>query len=392
MPQPPQFVALVAVFTSQPFAALLSQFANPALQEPTPHTPAEHPGVPFATAAQNRPQAPQFVTLVKVFVSQPFATLPSQLANGALQEPIAHTLEMHARVPFGTVGHMVLQAPQLFASLALFTSQPLAAMLSQFRNVPLQEATPHTLEAQPAVPFAGFGQARPQPPQLATSEVVFTSQPFAAWLSQSPNPALHEATPQVLEEQPAVPFAGAGHPAPQPPQFTTSEVVSTSQPFPAWPSQLANPASHEARPQAAAAQPGVPFATAGQALPQLPQFAALVSVSTHPPAQQVPPAPQAVPQAPQCRSLVARSTHAPPQQVSPLQSPSPLQPAGSSPPPPPHPTAVPASSNTTTHPIESRLMCAFPRGVTRTEGRITRCVTPRNPSSGGSEEAPMNAG
>jgi hypothetical protein len=57
-PQAPQFVALLRMSTSQPFASIPSQFAKPALQLAMPHTPAVHEGVALGTE-QAFPQAPQ---------------------------------------------------------------------------------------------------------------------------------------------------------------------------------------------------------------------------------------------------------------------------------------------------------------------------------------------
>jgi hypothetical protein len=58
--------------TSQPFAALASQFAKGAVHAATVQALAAQPAVPFATE-QTFPQAPQLFASVLVLVSQPSA-------------------------------------------------------------------------------------------------------------------------------------------------------------------------------------------------------------------------------------------------------------------------------------------------------------------------------
>lgn len=60
-------------------------------------------------------------------------------------------------------------------------------------------------------------------------------------------------------------------------------LMFVSQPLVMLPSQLSKPLLQLPMPQLLAAQPGVPFAIAGQIFPQVPQLAALVAVSvSHP--------------------------------------------------------------------------------------------------------------
>ena len=74
-------------------------------------------------------QLPQWLTSVEVFVSHPFAKLPSQLENGAAQVVIVHTPLMHVAVPFGTVvGQVLPHWPQLALSLARFLQTPLQSV------------------------------------------------------------------------------------------------------------------------------------------------------------------------------------------------------------------------------------------------------------------------
>jgi hypothetical protein len=76
-PQRPQFAASELRFTSQPFAALPSQFANPGRHAPIAHVPPAHIGAAFGKL-QAIPHAPQLFTSLPVGVSHPFAALPSQ--------------------------------------------------------------------------------------------------------------------------------------------------------------------------------------------------------------------------------------------------------------------------------------------------------------------------
>jgi hypothetical protein len=69
--------ATVVSEVSQPLAALPSQLPHPELHE-IEHAPSVHVAVPFVLL-QIVPHVPQLFELVCVFVSQPFATVPSQL-------------------------------------------------------------------------------------------------------------------------------------------------------------------------------------------------------------------------------------------------------------------------------------------------------------------------
>ena len=69
MPQAPQLV-FVVVAVSQPLATMPSQLAQPASQVPMPQTPAAHDAVAWGML-HAVPHAPQAVTVVLRFVSQP---------------------------------------------------------------------------------------------------------------------------------------------------------------------------------------------------------------------------------------------------------------------------------------------------------------------------------
>ncbi len=56
------------------------QSARPSAQLPTPHTPITHAGIPLVGVGHVRPHIPQCATLALRFTSQPFAALMSQSA------------------------------------------------------------------------------------------------------------------------------------------------------------------------------------------------------------------------------------------------------------------------------------------------------------------------
>jgi hypothetical protein len=118
-------------------------------------------------------------------------------------------------------------------------------------------------------------QPVPQAPQLARSVRVFTSQPSLAMALQLAKPALHAPRPQVPSVQVAAALR-AVHARPQAPQCEGLVRVLVSQPSAAMALQLPKPVM-QVIPQAPAAQDAVAFIPAGQALPQRPQFMALVA-------------------------------------------------------------------------------------------------------------------
>jgi hypothetical protein len=97
-----------------------------------PHAPFEQPAVAFAGAEQDKPQAPQLETSLATLFSQPSATLPLQFPKFASQLPMPQTPPKQPAEPFAGMGHTTPHAPQLFASVETFCSQPSAAMPLQF--------------------------------------------------------------------------------------------------------------------------------------------------------------------------------------------------------------------------------------------------------------------
>jgi hypothetical protein len=370
----PQCVADVLRLVSQPLAGFVSQSPKPAAHAATAHVPFVHAGVALASE-QARPQAPQWLTALRVLVSQPLATFMSQSPK-----PVAQAIEqrpaVHAAVPLAAL-HALPHAPQWAVVVERLVSHPLAALPSQSPKPALQRASVHVPPVQAATPLAKLhalpqrpqcvtevwrsahapehavsipqsvahdpwrhtcvaGQARPHAPQWAGVDWRSASQPLAASRSQSPRLATQVITAHVPAAHVAVAL-GSAQARPHIPQWSLAVRVSVSQPLAALPSQSPKPALH-ATAQRPDAHEGVPLA-ALHALPHAPQWAAAVERSVSQPlagfmSQSPKPAlhvtaqrpathadvplgraPQAFPQAPQCAESVFGSTHAPSQRI-----------------------------------------------------------------------------
>lgn len=179
------------------------------------HDPPEQSGVLFGVGKHNVPQVPQLCRSVARLASHPFAAFPSQFASPRLQIKL-HIPPEQTGLPFGTWGQDTPQTPQLFGSFIRLVSHPFARFPSQFPKPP-----PHWKLQFPAeqnvMPFGPVGQVCPQPPQLAGSVPVFDSHPLTGLPSQSENPALH-CKPQLPAEQVAMLFGPEGHVLVQEPQ------------------------------------------------------------------------------------------------------------------------------------------------------------------------------
>ena len=138
-------------------------------------------------------------------------------------------------------------------------------------------------EQAPAIHISLAAQTLPHWPQLFLSVFVLISQPFASFISQLANPALHVPRLHTLALHCAAPLAYAGHALPQPLQCATLVVMLVSQPLATAPSQLSKLALQLAIPQLLAAHPATPLATAGHAFPHVPQFPTFVAVSVSQP-------------------------------------------------------------------------------------------------------------
>ena len=129
LPQPPQLPRLVLMFVSQPFAGLPSQSANPAAQVPSWQAPPWQVADAFAKL-HALPQPPQLPALVVVSVSQPSATVPLQLAKPVWHDTIPHVPPWQLVVAFARA-QTFPHDPQLAMLVLRFTSQPVCGLLSQ---------------------------------------------------------------------------------------------------------------------------------------------------------------------------------------------------------------------------------------------------------------------
>jgi hypothetical protein len=191
--QPPQWLASVCRFVSQPFAGLPSQSPKPGLQAIV-QEPMAQEGVPFVVL-QALPHAPQFVALAARFVSQPLAGLPSQSAYVPVHDTTAHAPALQFEIAFGSA-HALPHAPQ-FDIVSRLVSQPSAYMPLQSAQPALQLAIEHAEAVQAPVPFATVHTC-PHVPQLFASVVrlVVHMPP-----EQAPNPAGHETVPHIPARQ-----------------------------------------------------------------------------------------------------------------------------------------------------------------------------------------------
>jgi hypothetical protein len=171
--------------------------------------------------------APQFVFDVFVFVSQPLATLPSQLPQPALQLASWQPPPTQPAVPFGYDGQALPHVPQLDADVWRFVSQPFDCALPSQLPKPELQAMAHVPLLQKPVPF-WFEQTTPQPPQFAGSNFVLV-QPPPHWVS----PAPHETAQTPFEQTWPAPQT-----LPHAPQLTLSDVRFAHVPLqfvrPAW--------------------------------------------------------------------------------------------------------------------------------------------------------------
>jgi hypothetical protein len=127
-----------------------------------------HVGEAFALAghANWAPHPPQLFGSVVVLTSQPLPALPSQSANGALQEPTPQALLLQPGVPFATAGHTVPQPPQLFLSVLVSTHAPPPLRVLALQSVPELHEPTHWPPVHASVPPVGALQLFPQTPQF----------------------------------------------------------------------------------------------------------------------------------------------------------------------------------------------------------------------------------
>ena len=172
------------------------------------------------------------------------------------------------------------QAPQLPLSLLVFTSQPLLAVPSQFAKPVVQLATAQTPVVHVAAAL-GRAQTFPHAPQFVGLVWRLTSQPSAASASQSPKPVLHRTIEQALDVQPSVATLARSTRGPQVPQFEGSFTRLAQYVAGAVPQVVSGDA------QVVPHTPPEHTWPAGHVVPQVPQLALSLSVSTSQPSAAV---------------------------------------------------------------------------------------------------------
>jgi hypothetical protein len=152
--------------------------------------------------------------------------------------------------------------------------------------MPLQLVVPGPQAHWPPLHPCPLEHGLPQLPQFFGSLFVSISHPSADLLSQSANPAVHDAMAQLELLQMGVALAGA-HVVPQPPQLLTSFVVLTSQPSVASPLQSAKPVLHMATLHIELAHPALALFTTQTLLQALQLLGSFVVLTQWVPPQSV---------------------------------------------------------------------------------------------------------
>ena len=225
LPHAPQLAVSVLVLVSHPLVAVRSQSAKPLAHAPTTHAPEAQACVATLASAQTRPHDPQLFGSKLVEVQLPEHEV-SPAPHVAVQAPAVHTRP----APHAVGALAVLHAPQLFESLAVLTSHPLAALPSQSAYPALQAPITHAPAAHVAAALAKR-HTLPHAPQLfASVPRTLVSQPLLAVPSQSAKPALHPPTTHRLDEHALTLTLASEHRAPHAPQLAGSEAVLTQSP------------------------------------------------------------------------------------------------------------------------------------------------------------------
>jgi hypothetical protein len=153
----------------------------------------------------------------------------------------------------------------LATSVLVFTSQPSAGFKLQSAAAPRHGPSRHAPLWQRASALANE-QTLPQAPQFEGSLCVLTSHPVDVMWSQSAKGELQFTILHALDVQSGFALSRL-HANPQVPQFAVLAVRFTSQ-SEGLPSQLAKFWSHAPKPHVPRTQAGLPFATCGHARSQ----------------------------------------------------------------------------------------------------------------------------
>ena len=150
---------------------------NAPMLERCPRGLARHTSAADLRERHKIPQLPQFLASACVLTSQPLAGFPSQSAKPGVQL-VVHVPLVQAKLWLAPAEQTLPQAPQFLSSVLVFTSQPVLAARSQSRKPGLHAPMPQRPPVQPGVAFAGAKQLLPQRPQLWVSELVSTQAPL----------------------------------------------------------------------------------------------------------------------------------------------------------------------------------------------------------------------
>src|SRR4051794_40030432 len=191
LPHAPQLLTSLVRFFSQPLAALPSQLPNPALHELTAQALFEQLETALARL-HAAPHAPQFATLFVMLTSQPSAAIPLQLPKPMLQEATAQLPPAQAALALGTL-HTVPHAPQLFTLVFVLISQPSDCLFALQSAKPAVQVPLHTPLPQDRAAMLLLEHARPHALQLLASVRMLISQPSFARLLQSAVPPAHRS-------------------------------------------------------------------------------------------------------------------------------------------------------------------------------------------------------
>lgn len=266
----PQSVS-VRIDVSQPVAVMPSQSCRPGSHAPSVQRPPGHAYIAPASEQATR-QAPQSVTRSSG-VSHPSAAKPLQSPKPGSHAVIVHVPPVHAADAFAGA-HGRAHPPQSARLVAVST-----------HAVPQSVCVPvHTLRHANVVPLGPQSgvpplHVDPQAPQfVAVARLV--SQPLAASMSQSRQPASHVVTTQLPVAQLSLAWASAQVTPHAPQSFEVSRRVS--HPSAAMPLQSPKPASHAPTPQRPAVHDAVPCGTLGHASPHAAQSVAVPRARSHP--------------------------------------------------------------------------------------------------------------
>lgn len=185
MPQPPQLSTSLRVSISQPFVGLESQSRKPMAQLATVQAPDVQLQLAFIPL-QLVVQLPQWSTSLRMSVSQPVTGLESQSAKPGEQLATAQAPDAQLQLAFIPL-QAIMQPPQWLTLLRVLISQPFAGFMSQLAKGRLQPVTVQEPETQSHIAFCPL-QTVVHVPQWASSTKRFTSQPLDATPSQLPNP------------------------------------------------------------------------------------------------------------------------------------------------------------------------------------------------------------